>query len=82
MLGSNGTDVTSVGDYSFVRITGDKNPTNPKLAVVRAMYEPMPGERFPLPAIDINKVPSKFWRRQLNLFSLYPIEAVIANTKT
>ncbi|WP_291009834.1 hypothetical protein [Hoeflea sp.] len=82
MLGPDGTDVSSAGANSFVRITGDKNPTNPKLAAVRAMYEPMPGERFPLPAIDINKVPSKFWWRQLNLSSPYPIETVIVNTKT
>lgn len=55
---------------------------NPKLATVRAMYGPMPGERFPLPAIDINKVPSKLWRRQVNFSSPYPVGTVIVNTKT
>ena len=55
---------------------------NPKLATIRAMYGPMPGERFPLPAIDINKVPTKFWRWQVNFTSPYPVGTVIVNTKT
>lgn len=56
--------------------------SSPSSATARAMYGPMPGERFPLPAIDINKVSSKFWRRQVNFSSPYPVGTVIVNTKT
>lgn len=31
-----------------------------------AMYGPMPEEDFPLPAIDLKKVPAKFYRRVVN----------------
>lgn len=39
-------------------------PNRPSAAVIRA-YGPMPDERFPLPAVDISKVPQRFWRQQV-----------------
>lgn len=31
-----------------------------------AMYGPLPNEQFPIPAIDLDKVPAKFYRRQVS----------------
>ncbi|WP_306120749.1 MULTISPECIES: L,D-transpeptidase [unclassified Roseitalea] len=46
-------------------------PASPKTAPVRpspavlAAYGPRPQERFPLPAVPIEKVPERFWRQQV-----------------
>lgn len=44
-------------------------PTSPSAArpspAVVSAYGPMPEEQFPLPAVDISKVPPQFWRQQV-----------------
>lgn len=60
----------------------EKLPTSQNSSNIMTMYGPMPEERFPLPAIEISKVPSKFRRRQVNFTSLYPVGTVIVDTKT
>ncbi|MEH6719956.1 MAG: L,D-transpeptidase [Aurantimonas endophytica] len=35
---------------------------SPSLAVRPAMYDAMPGERFPIPAVDVTQVEERFWR--------------------
>jgi len=41
-------------------------PADPRPSpTVVAAYGPMPNERFPLPAIDISRVPERFWRQQV-----------------
>ena len=85
IVGAAGSSVLALSGCTTATQTGqlDEKPSpNPKLSNVRAMYGPMPGEQFPLPAIDIDKVPSKFWRRQVDLTSPYPVGTVIVNTKT
>lgn len=46
------------------------------------IYGPRPDERFPLPEVDIAKVPKKFWRRQVSYSSRYPTGTVIVDTNT
>jgi lipoprotein-anchoring transpeptidase ErfK/SrfK len=46
-----------------------------------AMYGPMPNERFPLPAIDLKKVPRKFWRKQVDYASPHPVGTIIVDTR-
>ncbi|MCY0150667.1 L,D-transpeptidase [Hoeflea sp. G2-23] len=60
----------------------EKLPTSQNSSNIMTMYGPMPEERFPLPAIEISKVPSKFRRRQVNFTSPYPVGTVIVDTKT
>lgn len=60
----------------------EKPPTSQNSSNIMTMYGPMPEERFPLPAIEISKVPSKFRRRQVNFTSPYPVGTVIVDTKT
>ncbi|WP_306259352.1 L,D-transpeptidase [Pararhizobium sp. IMCC21322] len=62
------------------------NPVSPrKMAIPQsyvAAYGPMPQERFPVPAVDLNKVPEKFWRRQVAFETTYPVGTIIVNTNT
>ena len=37
-------------------------PPSPSLAVRPAMYDAMPEERFPIPAVDVTQVEERFWR--------------------
>ncbi|WP_052766668.1 L,D-transpeptidase [Hoeflea sp. IMCC20628] len=46
------------------------------------MYGPMPDERFPIPAVDLTKVPEKLWRRQVDYAGPHPVGTVIVNTST
>lgn len=57
-----------------------KEPSIPPNYV--AAYGPMPQEKFPLPAVDLNKVPRKFWRRQIDYSTPYPVGTIIVDTST
>ena len=85
IVGAAGSSVLALSGCTTSTKTGqlDEKPSpDPRLSNVWVMYGPMPDERFPLPAINIDKVPSKFWRRQVNFTSPYPVGTVIVNTKT
>lgn len=43
------------------------------------MYGPMPAERFPIPAVDLKKVPEKFWRQQVDYSTSYPVGTLIVD---
>tara|TARA_R110002126_G_scaffold255508_1_gene398504 strand:+ start:1595 stop:2263 length:669 start_codon:yes stop_codon:yes gene_type:complete len=60
----------------------EKLPVSQNSSSIVAMYGPMPEERFPLPAIEISKVPPKFRRRLVNFTSPYPVGTVIVDTRT
>lgn len=45
------------------------------------MYGPMPNEQFPLPAVDINEVPDKYLRRQVDYQTTENVGTVIVDTK-
>ncbi len=57
-----------------------KEPSIPPNYV--AAYGPMPQEQFPLPSVDLNKVPRKFWRRQIDYTTPYPVGTIIVDTST
>ena len=57
------------------------NPPVPKIGRNNAlMYAPLPNERFPLPAADIDKVPAKYYRRQVDYPTAEPVGTVIVDT--
>jgi len=56
-------------------------PKGPPSAYL-AMYGPMPAEKFPIPAVDLTKVPEKLWRRQVDYTGPYPVGTVVVNTHT
>lgn len=45
------------------------------------MYGPVPEERFSIPAVDLKKVPKKFWRRQVDFGTQFPVGTLIVNTR-
>ncbi|MEM6463563.1 MAG: L,D-transpeptidase [Pseudomonadota bacterium] len=44
------------------------------------MYGPRPNERFPIPAVDLKRVPEKFYRRQVDYFGPEPAGTVVVDT--
>jgi len=46
------------------------------------IYGKQPQEKFPLPAIDLKRVPKKYWRRQVKFRTKHPVGTVIVNTRT
>lgn len=47
-----------------------------------SMYGPIPSEQFPIPAVDLTKVPQQFWRRQVDYSSPHPVGTLIVDTNT
>jgi len=45
------------------------------------MYGPMPNEQFPLPAVDINDVPDRYLRRQVDYPTTENVGTVIVDTR-
>ena len=46
------------------------------------MYAALPNERFPIPAVNLKKVPEKYLRRQVSFETQYPVGTIIVNTRT
>ncbi|MCF6320843.1 MAG: L,D-transpeptidase [Rhizobiaceae bacterium] len=60
-----------------------KKPAVPLVSMsYRKMYGPIHDERFPIPGVDLSKVDSKFYRREVNYSTSEPVGTVIVNTKT
>ncbi|MEX3011139.1 L,D-transpeptidase [Hoeflea sp. TYP-13] len=58
------------------------NPARPQVSRTYAlMYGPVPGERFPIPAVDLNRVPEKYYRRQVNYFGPEAPGTIVVNTR-
>ncbi len=60
-----------------------QRPEEPQISSkYRAMYRALPKERFPVPAVPIEKVPRRFWRKQVNFRTKHPVGTLIVNTST
>jgi len=46
------------------------------------IYGPIPEERFPIPAVNLKRVPKKFLRRQVSYSSPHPAGTVIVDTRS
>ncbi len=58
------------------------NPTAPAFSRNYAlMYGPMPLEKFPIPGIDLRKVPAKYYRRQVDYQTSERVGTIIVDTK-
>lgn len=44
------------------------------------MYGPRPNERFPIPAVNLKRVPSKFYRRQVDYATTEQVGTIIIDT--
>ena len=56
-------------------IAGGSTPKNYAVA-----YGPQRNEKFPIPAIDLNKVPNRFLRREVSYRTRYPVGTVVVDT--
>jgi lipoprotein-anchoring transpeptidase ErfK/SrfK len=67
---------------SCARTTTVVTPATPAVSSNYAlMYGPMPDERFPLPGIKLDKVPSKYYRRQVDYPTNEAVGTIIVDTK-
>lgn len=46
----------------------------------RSLYGPMEQERFPVPPVDLTRVPERFWRREVDYYAGYPVGALVVDT--
>lgn len=46
------------------------------------IYGPLPEERFPIPAVNLKRVPKRFLRRQVNYRTSHPVGTVIVDTRS
>lgn len=70
------------GCSTFRRGTS-KDETEPKtLDSYAKTYGAIPNEKFPIPAVDLKKVPRKFLRRQVKFRTRHPVGTIIVNTRT
>lgn len=49
---------------------------------VAEMYGPLPNERFPIAAVDLKQVPSRFYRQEVEFDTNERVGSIIVNTKT
>ncbi len=60
---------------------GPKKPAPPpRFGSAQLMYGPLPNERFPVPAVDIRKVPERFWRRQVPYQTSEKVGTIVVDT--
>lgn len=57
-------------------------PTISPPTQVTAMYAAMPDEDFPLPPVDIHRIPERFWRQRVSYRSSYPVGSIVVNTSS
>ncbi len=56
-------------------------PARPRIpSSYRLMYGPIPQARFPIPAVDLTRVPRRFWRREVTYPSSQPVGTLIVDT--
>ena len=67
-----------------VRVTRQPAPkmADPYGMDYKAIYGPLPYERFPIPAVDISKVPRQFLRRRVDFPANYRPGTLIVDTST
>ncbi len=59
-----------------------ERPKTPRISRSYAlMYGPMPQEKFPIPAVDLKRVPSRFYRREVDYDGPEPPGTVIVDTR-
>lgn len=47
-----------------------------------SMYGPIPEERFPIPAVNLKKVPKRFLRRQVDFKTRHEVDTLIVDTRS
>ena len=59
-----------------------ENPPVPRVSRSYAlMYGPMPRERFPISAVDLKRVPKRFYRREVDYFGPEPVGTIVVDTQ-
>lgn len=48
----------------------------------KEIYGPLPRERFPIPAVNLERVPRRFWRREVAYRSPYPVGTIVVDTRS
>ena len=68
---------------STSRIKTSNGKSSPEaLSSYTKTYGAIPTEKFPIPAVDLKKVPKKYLRRQVKFRTKHPVGTLIVNTRT
>lgn len=59
-----------------------KSEDKPIPAFYAQIYGRVPEEQFPIPAVDLERVPQKFWRRQVDYDTRHPVGTLIVDTSS
>ena len=84
--------LTGLTAFGLIPLTGCSTTEQPnrfsqkddagKIGDFNGIYGARTDGGYSLPAIDLKKVPKKFWRRQVNFPTSHPVGTVVVNTKT
>lgn len=84
--------LTGLTAFGLIPLTGCSTTEQPnrfsqkddagKIGDFKGIYGARTDGGYSLPAIDLKKVPKKFWRRQVNFPTRHPVGTVVVNTKT
>lgn len=81
LMGLAAAGCTSVNRPAFTKLpTAPAKPAIPQEYALA--YGPKPNEQFPIPAVDLTKVPERFWRREVDYTSPHPVGTVIVDTSS
>ncbi|WP_026479251.1 L,D-transpeptidase [Ahrensia sp. 13_GOM-1096m] len=79
LMGIAATGCTSLNDSAFSSLP--TKPAEPAIPQDYALaYGPKPNEQFPIPAVDLKKVPQRYWRREIDYVSPHPVGTIIVDT--
>jgi lipoprotein-anchoring transpeptidase ErfK/SrfK len=71
---------TTVPEEVAAPAVAPAEPTVP--AFYASMYAAMPNEQFPIPAVDLARVPERFWRRQVDYRTEHPVGTIVVDRTT
>ena len=73
--------VGSAAGLGALGLAGCATSDDLMLAEAAKVYGPMPGERFPIPAVDISKIDPKYYRRTVSYASKEAVGTIVVDPK-
>lgn len=71
----------SAASLGALGVAGCKTTDGMSLAEASALYGPVPSEKFPIPAVDVSKVDSKYYRRTVQYASKEAPGTIVVDPK-
>jgi lipoprotein-anchoring transpeptidase ErfK/SrfK len=82
LAGAGSTAVTLITGCTTTGSAPDRNDSKTPSNRYASMYGPLPDEQFPIPAVNLKRVPERFLRRQVTFKSSYRPGTLVVNTRS